>query len=456
MRKSKRVLSSTGAWGALIALGAVAVVLGCEAPPTTTGGREPLGTLQLPLISTTPAGTTYRLSNATFVIVNGSVGVSILVSGDDPTLTVELPPSLFSFDYQVSLQDGWTLSVVEPGGTERPISATLLNNFQAFTIRSQRTTPVTFQFKAGSSVVTFGDGALSISILVDDTTIDDFEDGDGLIVPIGGRSGAWFTFNDGTGTQTPPPGAPIVPEVLAADASYVLHETGTGFAPVGELPDGSFAFGAGLGVHLRHDDATGLPLPYDASGYEGIGFSFRYAFPSAVSFFQILGFYVATSATTPVAEGGTCTASCYDDYSFVGDISFSPLLLLGLLPLGGPDPAGLRDAGAVRSRDDPLVQVDRAVPEQRPAQLGEHVRLPARQPGVRAVTAAHQLPHGGDRHGPRHLDAHDALGTREKRKRQDATNARVSDSTDRLLAFLAFLALDRTPSRDQTDCRATS
>jgi hypothetical protein len=288
------------------------------------------GTLRLPLVTTTPSGgVTYRLADAVFQITNYANGYSAAVSGNDATLVVDLPPSVFSFDYFIVLQDGWTLYEVSPGGSERPVAATLLNNFQSFTIKSQRTTPLYFQFKAGSFVVTIGDGTLSVNVTVDDTLVDDFEDGDGALPAIGGRRGTWVTFNDTTGTQTPAAGTPVIPEVVDASATYVLHETGSGFAVQGPLPNGAFAFGAGVGVNINQDPLTGMPRPYDASSYDGIGFNFRYAFPSDLVPLQILGFYVGTSATTPVAEGGTCTANCYDDYAFIGSISFSPEFFSG-------------------------------------------------------------------------------------------------------------------------------
>jgi len=301
----------------------------CGDDQRSESGENDTGTLQLPLTTTASSGVTYRLADAVFQITNYATGFTATVSGDDPTLLVELAPSIFSFDYFIVLQDGWTLYEVAPGGAERPVAATLLNNFQSFTIRSQRTTPLFFQFKAGSFVITVGDGALAVNVTVDDTLVDDFEDGDGVLPAIGGRRGAWVTFNDGTGTQTPAAGTPVVPEVVDASANYVLHETGASFAIQGPLPSGAFAFGAGVGVNINQDPVTSMPRPYDASGYEGIGFDFRYAFPSNLVPLQILGFYVGTSATTPIAEGGTCVDSCYDDYSFVGSVSFSPLYFSG-------------------------------------------------------------------------------------------------------------------------------
>jgi hypothetical protein len=318
-------------WVVLIGAVVGGATLGCGAghDPGSGLNKADVGTLTVALTAATAAGVTYHLSGAVFEVTNFAEGFDSLLSGDDPTLSVDLAPSVYPFDYQVNLQDGWTLNEVDPDGSEHPVGATLLTNFIPFTIKSQRTTPVVFQFQAGSVVVTFGNGTLSITLDVDDSSIDDFEDGDGLISPIGGRNGSWFTFNDGSGTQTPAPGGPVLPEVVTTDANYVLHETGKGFASQGTLPDGTFAYGAGLGANLLQDPTTGLPLPYDASGYQGIGFTFRYAFPSVNGSYQILGFAVATSATTPVAQGGTCADGCSDDFGFFGAIPYSPLYFTG-------------------------------------------------------------------------------------------------------------------------------
>ncbi len=308
------------------------VTSGCGKDAPSAVGEGETGTLRMPLTSAGPAGVSYRLANATFQISNFATGFTTTASGDVPTLVVDLPPSTFSFDYQIFLQDGWTLYEVGPGGDEHALNATVLNSYQYFTIKPQRTTPLLYQFKAGSLVVTIGDGMLAVNISVDDTLIDDFEDGDGVLPSIGGRHGRWLTFNDTTGTQTPAVGSPVVPEVVSADASYVLHETGSNFAVQGPLPDGTFAFGAGVGVNLKQDDATGMVSPYDASAYDGFSFNFRYAFPNNVVPLQVLGFYVGTSATTPVAEGGTCVDNCYDDYAYIGSVPFSPLYFSGFLP----------------------------------------------------------------------------------------------------------------------------
>lgn len=326
------------ALGLVCAAAGLSALAGCSGGADVSAieghdGVQRAGTLQIPLTATAPSGAVYRLANAVFEITNPFVSppVSLEVPADDDSLIVELPPSAFDFDYSVFLRDGWELHEVAADGSERAVNATLVSfNPTSFTIRAQRTTPVTYQFRASSSVITTGDGAVSISVSVDDSLIDDFEDGDGDLVAIGGRNGAWFTFNDGSGVQTPAPDTEIVPQVLDASADLVLHSTGEGFSPARLLPDGSFAFGAGVGAILSVDPTTDEAVPYDASGYAGLGFSFAISFPSSTP--VQLSFLVGTSATTPVEDGGTCTEGCFDDFGVVGSIPFSPFTFSGVLP----------------------------------------------------------------------------------------------------------------------------
>jgi hypothetical protein len=301
-----------------------AIAGGCSSQSGT--GQWPTqqtGTLKLALEAATPSGVTYQLSNATFEIFNFSSGFSTSVSGDSPSVLVDLAPSTYPDDYEIFLQDGWTLNQVAADGSQEPIPATLITNYVSFTIKPQRTTPVTFQFEVGGEVATTGDGDASVGIQVLEDLIDDFEDGDGQIAKLGGRDGAWFTFNDGSGVETPPANGPVLPEVLDTSANYVLHVTGNSFAPSGSvLADGTTAFGAGVGASLLFDPSTGHLLPYNASAYAGVGFTFTLDFP--VNTPAVLSFLVGIGATTPVDVGGTCTSACYDDYGFVGYVPYEP------------------------------------------------------------------------------------------------------------------------------------
>jgi hypothetical protein len=264
------------------------------------GSGDPnVGTLQIPLDAISAAGVTYRLSNANFLITSATT--STVLSGDTPTVQTDLDPG----SYQIQLLSGFTIDEIDPDGTTHPVQGTIVSpNPQSFAIRSQRTTTVTFAIKVGEIVVTTGPGTLSVTATIDDTLIDDFEDGDGVVALIAGRNGAWFTFNDTTGTQTPAPGTPIVPDLDAGGNSF-LHSTGSGFAL---SQNGNF--GAGIGADF-HDGSAGV-TPYNGSGYNGI--TFTYSLNSNAFFGDSLRFDLATSATTDVQFGGTCTTGCEDDF----------------------------------------------------------------------------------------------------------------------------------------------
>jgi hypothetical protein len=126
--------------------------------------------------------------------------------------------------------------------------------------------------------------------------IDDFEDGDGLLPPIGGRSGAWFTFNDGSdgGVQMPAPMAAFRPTMPGYNSKYAGHTSGSGFTQ----------FGASLSLGF----GAGVPAPfYSVAAYKGISFyakSSKGMQPLSVSFPDV--------NTTP--QGMVCT-TCYDDFS---------------------------------------------------------------------------------------------------------------------------------------------
>ena len=62
--------------------------------------------------------------------------------------------------------------------------------------------------------------------------IDNFEDGDGALIPNSGRQGYWYTFNDATqgAIQTPPNDAVLPVSGGAAGTNLAMHTTGSGFA----------------------------------------------------------------------------------------------------------------------------------------------------------------------------------------------------------------------------------
>lgn len=90
--------------------------------------------------------------------------------------------------------------------------------------------------------------------------IEDMEDDNQAIKQAAGRSGSWFSFNDATGTQSPPAGTQLFPmedlEPPRGTSRVAVRTTGSGFG----------TWGAGVGFELASTE------PYDASGYAGIAF----------------------------------------------------------------------------------------------------------------------------------------------------------------------------------------
>ncbi|MCA9680934.1 MAG: hypothetical protein KC457_01965 [Myxococcales bacterium] len=125
-----------------------------------------------------------------------------------------------------------------------------------------------------------------------DDMIDDFEDGDGAILPSGGRQGYWYVFNDGSagGTQTPPANA-VLPEAGGANGTgKAMHTSGSGFSE----------WGAGIGTDVNGEG--GIKMTWDASQYSGIVLMARGS-GQVRAVLQI-------EATVPPEEGGTCAANC--------------------------------------------------------------------------------------------------------------------------------------------------
>jgi len=87
--------------------------------------------------------------------------------------------------------------------------------------------------------------------------IDDFEDGDSLVLPNDGRSGGWHTTHDGTGQLLMTSEPPLPTDGGANGTTKALHLSGTGFT----------GWGAGFGLEFRPNAA-----PYDASVHQGVHF----------------------------------------------------------------------------------------------------------------------------------------------------------------------------------------
>lgn len=117
----------------------------------------------------------------------------------------------------------------------------------------------------GSSGAGAGSGGAAgvggVSGTIEELLIDDFEDGDHQIALMG-QVGYWYSYNDGTGTQTPAPVDPFAPVTVnppidGSSSTKAVHVRWQDFT----------SWGGGFGVAFT-DDATF----YDASAYDGIAF----------------------------------------------------------------------------------------------------------------------------------------------------------------------------------------
>ena len=115
-----------------------------------------------------------------------------------------------------------------------------------------------------------------------DLVLDDLTDGDALF-NAGGLSGEWFTYSDGTSTVSPPDHTGLIV------SEGETHVVGQGFSD----------WGVGLSVYLRSADLSrfcSLQLRARGSGS--------------------LVVEVATPATSPAGEGGTCVGSgCFGHFA---------------------------------------------------------------------------------------------------------------------------------------------
>ena len=136
---------------------------------------------------------------------------------------------------------------------------------------------------------------------VDPNMIDDFEDGDGLILEQQGRKGAWFVQNDGSGMQTPEAGAAALPSefVLVRGASTRgMHTSGGPFD----------SWGAVIGTPLASSGSAAAP--YDLSGYQGLKLWVRSNSAAPGTAKEVRLNFVTTATTT--AMGGNCGTPCGD------------------------------------------------------------------------------------------------------------------------------------------------
>ncbi|MEZ4302668.1 MAG: hypothetical protein R3B70_47520 [Polyangiaceae bacterium] len=134
--------------------------------------------------------------------------------------------------------------------------------------------------------------------------IDDMEDGDGSILNVEGRLGAWYTYNDEspTGTQTPPVGdafemSPLNPP--RGTSAFGAHTSGSGFD----------TWGSGFGFDFNNNGTT--KMGYDASKFTGITFWAKIADGTT----GVIRVNIGDKNTAP--EGGVCDdagGKCNDDF----------------------------------------------------------------------------------------------------------------------------------------------
>ncbi len=117
---------------------------------------------------------------------------------------------------------------------------------------------------------------------LDPSMIDDCEDGDGQVLPNGGRAGYWYTYGDGTGTIVPDPAGSFT-MVLGGNPGNMAQITGNGFTN----------WGAGMGLNFLEEISPGVKASYDASAYTGVIFDIRVGSGSTTS----VRFEVPASAT---------------------------------------------------------------------------------------------------------------------------------------------------------------
>jgi len=154
---------------------------------------------------------------------------------------------------------------------------------------------LTLMILAGCSRDTYGlgDGSDPVTEPVDLTAenmIDDLEDGDGSIIEEPGRTGAWYTYNDGAegSGQSPAEGTEFLPaEGGANDSAYAANTSGSGFTDWGA----AMAFD----INTGEEGAKGV---FDGSSYTGIAIMARGNTTMRAS--------IATVATTATEYDGDC------------------------------------------------------------------------------------------------------------------------------------------------------
>jgi hypothetical protein len=144
---------------------------------------------------------------------------------------------------------------------------------------------------AGTNSATGGSAPAGCAATDPMLLISDFETGKAEVAAVAGRSGSWFLFNDGTGTQMPMKIAntPLPAEAGGACTSaFGFHTTGQNFT----------VWGFGLGTDLAAKTGTDR-TPYDLTPYTGIALRAKADKPAS--------FRLSISDDGTAPEGKQCT-----------------------------------------------------------------------------------------------------------------------------------------------------
>ncbi|MCB9736493.1 MAG: hypothetical protein H6745_28275 [Deltaproteobacteria bacterium] len=183
--------------------------------------------------------------------------------------------------------------------------------------------------------VTTGKPQTTCVVADPEPALDDFEDGDGLIVRDGCRDGFWLTYADGQtlarAHMTPLPGDPVVPDEGGVD--------GAGRALRVRADDVAGGGYAGVSLNfVTNREACGQPgVPYDASAFSGIRLAARVVTASGR---EVLAQLKLNDVYTHAA-GGFCAGGCYD--AFTSERTLSGAWQTVQLPFAEPAQEGWGD-----------------------------------------------------------------------------------------------------------------
>jgi hypothetical protein len=176
---------------------------------TGTEAEGPLGSVEMKLQTSTPAGVVYRLRNAVFTVTDATnTVVATLNSETAPADATRLSAAIDVGTYTVSLANGWSM---ERNG--QVVQAALSSAAaRSFVIQPDAATLVSYAFKVEGEAVVLG-GTLDVAIEVGECSRDSFEPNDTRetaaaltsVLTAASVCGEddWFTFELNAETGTP-------------------------------------------------------------------------------------------------------------------------------------------------------------------------------------------------------------------------------------------------------------